>query len=91
MLFLQHGEEGLLSACRILLWSHHWESAGQGALERMSEEPNVGGLLSYGSEEVCIYNTSVGLGLAEEKQFEWVDSAVVPQGEARGKAEKKKV
>lgn len=51
---------------------------------------NVGGLLSSGSGEVWIHSMSVGLGLAEEKQCEWVDSAVVPQGEAGGKAEKRK-
>lgn len=62
----------------------------QGASERMSEETNVGGLLSSGSGEVWIYSTSVGLGLAEEKQCEWVDSALVPQGEARGKGREKK-
>lgn len=63
----------------------------QGALERMSEETNVGGLLSSGSGEVWIYCISVGLGLAEEKQREWVESALAPQGEARGKAEKRKL
>lgn len=57
----------------------------------MSEETNVGGLLSYGSGEVWIYSISVGLGLAEEKQREWDDSALIPQGEAGGKAEKRKV
>lgn len=34
----------------------------QGALERMSEETNVGGLLSSRSGEVLIYSISVGLG-----------------------------
>lgn len=63
----------------------------QGSLERMSEETNVGGLLSSGSGEVWIYSISVGLRLAEEKQCEWVDSVLVPQREARGKAEKLKL
>lgn len=62
----------------------------QGALERMSEETNVGGLLSSGSGEVWIYSMSVGLGLAEEKKCEWVDSALIPQGEARGDAGERK-
>lgn len=34
----------------------------QGAFERMSEETNVGGLLSSRSGEVLIYSISVGLG-----------------------------
>lgn len=63
----------------------------QGTLERMSEETNVGRLLSSGSGEVWICSISVGLGLAEEKQCEWADSALAPQGEARGKAEKRKL
>ena len=41
----------------------------QGALERMSEETNVGVLLSSGSGEVWIYSISVGIGLEEEKQL----------------------
>lgn len=52
----------------------------QGALERMSEENNVGGLLSSGSREVWIFSVSAGTELAEEKQCEWVDSALAPQG-----------
>lgn len=62
----------------------------QGAFERMSEETNVGGVLSSGSGEVWIYGISVGLGLAEEKQFVWVDSALVPQGGGQRKGREKK-
>lgn len=37
----------------------------QGAMERMSKETNVGGLLSCGSGEVWICCKSVGLGLEQ--------------------------
>ncbi|KAI4827916.1 hypothetical protein KUCAC02_031273, partial [Chaenocephalus aceratus] len=59
----------------------------EGALERMSEETNVGGWFSSGCGEVWISSISVGLGLAGEKHCEWEASAPKPQGEARGKAE----
>lgn len=62
----------------------------QGALERMSEENNVCGLLSFGSGEVLIYGISVVWGLAEQKQDEWVDSALVPPGENQRKRREKK-
>ena len=61
----------------------------QGASERMSEETNVGGLLSSGSGEVWIYSISVGLGLAEEKQWEWVDSALRSSGGGQRKRQRK--
>lgn len=43
----------------------------QGALVRLSEESNVGGLLSFGCREVWLYSLSEGLGLAGEKRSEW--------------------
>lgn len=45
----------------------------------------MGGLLSARYGEVWIYSISVGLGLAEEKQCEWVHSVFIAQGEAREK------
>ena len=43
-------------------YSGHAIGGLQGALERMSEETNVGGLLSSWSAEVWIYSISVGIG-----------------------------
>lgn len=60
----------------------------QGGRERMSEESNVGGLLSSGSGEVCIYSISMGLRLAGEKQCEWVASAFVPRGKPKERQRK---
>lgn len=75
---------------RVVFCSGPTSGSLQGAFERMSEETNVGGVLSSGSGEVWIYGISVGLGLAEEKQFVWVDSALVPQGGGRRKGRERK-
>lgn len=51
----------------VVFYSGPTSGSLQGALERMSEETNVGRLLSSGSGEVWIYSISVGIGLADEK------------------------
>lgn len=67
-----------MPGCPVLLGAHQ-----VGAMQGKSEETKVGGSFTSGPGEVWIYRTPVSL--AEEKQCEWVDSAPVAQGEARGK------
>lgn len=52
----------------------------------MSEETNVGGLLSSGSEVVYIYS----IGLSEEKRCMWVDSVLISQGRPEEKENSRK-
>lgn len=52
----------------------------------MSEETNVGGLLSSGSE--VVYITSIGL--SEEKHCMWVDSVLISQGRPEEKENTRK-